>query len=99
MAQNRGVRSSSVVFPLLLITFGILVLISRAYPNFDPWPVLRHYWPLILIFIGAGMIWDRSRAGRPRTNPRPFLWARPLARLFSSSFCSLDLASPFVRLP
>ncbi|GEM_PF-261820 len=61
MAQNRGVRSTSVVFPLLLIAFGVMVLMARSNPNVDPWPVLRHYWPLILILIGAGMIWDRSR--------------------------------------
>ena len=61
MGRNRGVRSSSVVFPLLLIAFGGLILISRALPNFNPWPVVGKYWPLILIFAGAGMVWDRSR--------------------------------------
>ena len=82
MAQNRGVRSSSVVFPLLLITFGILVLISRAYPNFDPWPVLRSFWPLILIFIGAGMIWDRSRRPANPDEPAPFPVGSTLGALF-----------------
>jgi hypothetical protein len=61
MAKDRGVRSSSVVFPLLLIAFGVLVLLSRELPNFDPWPVVGKYWPLILIFAGAGLFWDRSR--------------------------------------
>ena len=60
MSANRGVRSSSVVFPILLIAFGALVLLHRAIPGFYPWAVLGHYWPLILIFVGAGMIWDRS---------------------------------------
>jgi len=72
MAQNRGVRSSSVVFPLLLIAFGVVVLIERANPSFDPWPVLRHYWPLILIFVGAGMILDRSRRPQSPDEPAPF---------------------------
>jgi len=61
MAENRGVRSSSVIFPILLIAIGAFALLHRAMPDFDPWPVLGHYWPLILIFVGAGMIWDRSR--------------------------------------
>jgi N-terminal domain of toast_rack, DUF2154 len=61
MGRDRGVRSGSVVFPMLLIAFGGLVLLSRALPNFDPWPVVGKYWPLILIFAGAGMFWDRSQ--------------------------------------
>lgn len=65
MAQNRGVRSSSVVFPLLLIGFGIMALFARSYPDFDPWPVFWRFWPLLLILVGAGMFWDRSR--RPVT--------------------------------
>ncbi len=69
MAQNRGFRSSSVVFPLLLIGFGIMVLFARSYPDFDPWPILRRFWPLLLILVGAGMIWDRSR--RPATADQP----------------------------
>jgi N-terminal domain of toast_rack, DUF2154/Domain of unknown function (DUF5668) len=72
MARNRGVRSTSVVFPLLLIAFGVLVLIERANPAFDPWPVLRHYWPLILIFVGAGMILDRTRQPQNPEDPAPF---------------------------
>jgi hypothetical protein len=61
MGRDRGVRSGSVVFPMLLIAFGGLVLLSRELPNFDPWPVVGKYWPLILIFAGAGMFWDRSQ--------------------------------------
>jgi N-terminal domain of toast_rack, DUF2154 len=69
MAQNRGVRSSSVVFPLLLIGFGIMALFARTYPDFHPWPVFRHFWPLLLILVGAGMFWDRSR--QPATPDQP----------------------------
>jgi len=72
MSQNRRVRSSSVVFPLLLIAFGVMVLLSRSLPYFHPWPVIRSYWPLILIFIGAGMIWDRSRQSKNPGDPPAF---------------------------
>jgi hypothetical protein len=57
---------------LLLIAFGVVVLIARANPAFDPWPVLRHYWPLILIFIGAGMMLDHSRQPQNPDEPAPF---------------------------
>lgn len=72
MAQNRGMRSSSVVFPILLIALGALALLRRAIPGFDPWPVVGHYWPLILIFVGAGMIWDRSRRSQDPAQPARF---------------------------
>jgi hypothetical protein len=72
MAENHGVRSGSVVFPMLLIAFGGLILLSREFPNFDPWPVVGKYWPLILIFGGAGMIWDRSQRMRNPEAPAHF---------------------------
>jgi hypothetical protein len=72
MGRDRGVRSGSIVFPMLLIAFGGLVLLSRALPNFDPWPVVGKYWPLILIFAGAGMFWDRSQRLRNPEAPSTF---------------------------
>jgi hypothetical protein len=72
MAENRGVRSGSVMFPILLIAFGGLILISREFPNLDPWPVVGKYWPLILIFAGAGMFWDRSQRLRNPGSPSVF---------------------------
>ena len=61
MGRDDRVRSSSVVWPLLLIAFGVLVLIWRTVPNFSPAPVLWKYWPLLLILVGAGMVFDRAR--------------------------------------
>jgi len=72
MGRDRGVRTGSVVFPMLLIAFGGLVLLSRELPNFDPWPVVGKYWPLILIFAGAGMFWDRSQRLRNPEAPSTF---------------------------
>lgn len=72
MTSYRGVRSGSVVFPILLIAFGALVLLHRAIPEFYPWAVLGHYWPLILIFVGAGMLWDRSRRSQDPSQHPPF---------------------------
>jgi hypothetical protein len=72
MAENRRVRSGSVVVPILLIGFGALILINREIPNLDPWPVVGKYWPLILIFAGAGMFWDRSQRLRDPGAPSVF---------------------------
>jgi len=61
MSSDGRVRSSSVVFPLLLIGFGVLLLLWRWLPYFDPWPTLWRYWPILLILVGAGMFWDRAQ--------------------------------------
>jgi hypothetical protein len=61
MPKDGRIRSTSVVFPLLLIGFGCLLLLWRWLPYFDPWPVLWKYWPLLLILIGVGMFFDRTQ--------------------------------------
>ena len=71
MSRDGRVRSTSVVFPLLLIGFGSLLLLWRWLPDFYPWPVLWKYWPLLLIFVGAGMFWDRAqRRSDPEGAPK-----------------------------
>ncbi|MGB8475789.1 MAG: toast rack family protein [Candidatus Acidiferrum sp.] len=66
MAQGSGPRRSSLVFPILLIALGAIFLYANWHPYFNPWPILWTYWPLILIFIGLGAIWD---SWRRRQNP------------------------------
>lgn len=61
MAQDGAPRQRSIVFPILLIAFGALFLFANWWPSFDPRPILRTYWPLILIFLGLGKIWDMTR--------------------------------------
>ncbi len=72
MPQQGRPRSASVVFPLLLIAFGTLFLLWRWLPDFDPFPVLWKYWPLFLILVGAGMIWDRAQRHRDPQAPPSF---------------------------
>lgn len=64
MSQQGRIRSTSVVFPLVVIGFGVVMLLWRWLPSFDPWPVLGKYWPLFLILVGAGMFWDRAQQQR-----------------------------------
>jgi hypothetical protein len=61
---NRGPRPArSLVFPLVLIIVGGLFLYANWRPEIDPWRILATYWPLILIFLGLGRIWDNTRRG------------------------------------
>lgn len=61
---NRGPRPTrALVFPLVLIIVGGLFLYANWRPEIDPWRILATYWPLILIFLGLGRIWDNTRRG------------------------------------
>src|SRR5262249_49324232 len=54
-------RKNSLVVPILLITLGALFLFRSWHPDFRIGQVLRDWWPLILIAVGLGKIWDYSR--------------------------------------
>ena len=66
MADGQIRRRNSLVLPIVLITIGVMFLFANWEPGFDPWRILRTYWPLILVFIGLGKMWDATRA---RQNP------------------------------
>jgi N-terminal domain of toast_rack, DUF2154/LiaI-LiaF-like transmembrane region len=55
--SGRSYRGS-IAGALILISIGIFFLIANLHPEIDPWPILFRYWPLILIFIGLGKIFD-----------------------------------------
>src|SRR5947207_3693595 len=59
-ADDRKPKTSLVI-PILLITIGGLFLLKNWHPGFEPYQVLKTYWPLILILVGLGKIWDSSR--------------------------------------
>ena len=69
MPQNAVPRRHSLVFPILLISLGVLFLYAQWHPDFDPWRLLGTYWPLILIAVGLGKIWDYSRQRQDPTAP------------------------------
>jgi hypothetical protein len=66
MADGQRQRRTSLVLPIVLITIGAMFLYANWRPAFDPWPIVRTYWPLILVFVGLGKMWDATRA---RQNP------------------------------
>lgn len=69
MAQDNT-RRGSLVLPILLIAVGGIFLYANWRPSFDPWPILWTYWPLILIFIGVGKIWDSWQRRQHPDAPR-----------------------------
>jgi hypothetical protein len=61
MPQDDRQPKTSLVMPILLITLGGLFLFRNWHPGFEPFQILKTYWPLILILVGLGKIWDSSR--------------------------------------
>src|SRR5260370_29073445 len=70
MAQDSNPRRVSLVLPIILITIGALFLLHNWRPAFDPLPILATYWPLILIFVGLGKIWDNFQRSRNPNTPQ-----------------------------
>jgi hypothetical protein len=60
-------RRRSIVVPLLLVALGVLFLYTNLRPEVNPWPLVSRWWPLLLIFLGLGKLWDfyrlRSQSG------------------------------------
>jgi hypothetical protein len=64
MNPNPGPRPARpLVFPIILIVIGGLFLYANWRPGIDAWRILGTYWPLILIFLGLGKMWDNTRGG------------------------------------
>lgn len=61
MPKDDRKPKTSLVMPILLIALGVLFLFANWHPGFEPYHVLKTYWPLILILVGLGKIWDSSR--------------------------------------
>jgi hypothetical protein len=55
---RRPRRSGSITGALILISLGVVFLIANVRPGIEPWHIILRYWPLILIFIGIGKIFD-----------------------------------------
>lgn len=64
MPEDSNYRRVSVVLPVILITIGVLFLVHNWRPSFEPFEILWDYWPLILIFVGLGKIYDNYQRGR-----------------------------------
>jgi N-terminal domain of toast_rack, DUF2154 len=77
MDQATPRRRGSFAGPIILIGLGVIFLMFTIYPDFNPWPALFRYWPLILILLGLGKIWDsyyaRHYTDQGAPPPAPFM--------------------------
>jgi hypothetical protein len=62
MPRDERQPKTSLVMPILLISIGALFLLRNWIPGLDLAHVFKTYWPLILILVGLGKIWDYSRS-------------------------------------
>lgn len=69
MPDNDGLRSRSLVFPTILVLVGAIFLYRNWHPEFSPWPILKTYWPLILVFVGLGKMWDATQGAKYSGKP------------------------------
>src|SRR5260370_7553577 len=69
MPDDGSMRSRSLVFPILLGAIGGIFLYRTLNPGFEPLPVLWRYWPLILILVVLGKMWDATQGARAAGKP------------------------------
>jgi hypothetical protein len=58
-------RSRSITRGLFIIALGVFLLVFTLHADWDMWPIVARYWPVILIVFGLGKIFD---AFQMRTN-------------------------------
>jgi hypothetical protein len=77
MANRQNRSRPSIAGGLIVVTVGIVFLIANLQPDLDFWSIAMRYWPVILIVIGLGKIFDAFRIrtdagtdadGKPRGN-------------------------------
>ncbi len=51
--KKQGDRGSNLIGGVVLIVLGLLFLANNLLPEFQ----FGDYWPLILVAIGAGILW------------------------------------------
>ena len=58
MAQNGGSRRGSIGGALTVIAIGVFFLILNLHPDLNAWSIIGRYWPVLLIAMGLGHMWD-----------------------------------------
>ena len=68
MAQNGYRKRNSIGGALIVVAVGVFFLILNLHPELDAWSIIGRYWPVLLIAIGLGHMWD---AWMDRTYSQP----------------------------
>jgi hypothetical protein len=71
MPLNGYKRRGSIGGALIVIAVGIFFLIMNLHPELDAWSIARRYWPVLLIAIGLGYIWDALMDRGPSDSNAP----------------------------
>lgn len=88
----------SMVGAFILIAIGALFLYANLRPGVDAWGVLSRYWPLILVFIGLGKIWDYYQARNAGiTGARAWINGPEVAILVLVIVCAVAVSRGFGR--
>jgi hypothetical protein len=58
MGNGMTSRGHSITRGLLIIAIGVFLLVFSLHPDWDMWPIVARYWPLMLIVVGLGKIFD-----------------------------------------
>jgi hypothetical protein len=74
-------RRSSIVGAVILIGLGALFLYTNSHPGMDPWPLLARYWPVLLIFVGLGKLWDYYTAQKHTGTSRGLITGGEIAAI------------------
>jgi hypothetical protein len=53
----------SPIVAILLIVFGVLLLLQKQHLIPDLGPLMRDWWPLLLVVAGVGLLIRRGRRG------------------------------------
>jgi len=61
MTDEKSRQRGPLTGALLLITAGLLFLYANLRPEWNPWPLISRYWPVLLIVLGLGKLWDVLR--------------------------------------
>jgi hypothetical protein len=72
MPQNCYRRRSSIGGALIVIAIGVFFLVVNLHPDLNVWSIVQRYWPVLLIAVGLGYIWDAwmDRTHPPTDGPR-----------------------------
>ncbi len=65
MGNGTTSRGHSITRGLFIIALGVFLLVFSLHPDWDMWPIVARYWPVMLIVFGLGKIFD---AFQMRTN-------------------------------
>ena len=70
---NGGQRSRGpLTGAILLIAIGAIFMYANLRPDWNPWPVISRYWPVLLIVLGLGKLIDALRSNSaPRIPSAP----------------------------